>query len=73
MRYGSAPDILLDVLPGALCGIEAAGRSTGGRRALLLIRDEKWSALQGRADLAEVHFSLWCASPRISMMDQVKP
>lgn len=33
MRKGLAPDILFDVTPGALRGVEAAGRATGGRAA----------------------------------------
>ncbi|WP_437290223.1 hypothetical protein [Sorangium sp. So ce406] len=85
MRKGSAPDILFDVTPGALRGIEAAGRATGGRSALLMVRDGmasgskartrsgKASELRARRDIAEVHLSLWCASPRVSMMEQVKP
>ena len=26
-----------------------------------------------RADLAEAHLSLWCRTPRISIMEQLKP
>jgi hypothetical protein len=33
----------------------------------------KAATLLARADLAEVHLSLWCASPRVSMMEQLKP
>lgn len=73
MRKGSAPDILFDVTPGALRGVEAAGRSKGGRPALLAIRQEKAAQLAARGDLAEVHLSLWSASPRISIMERVKP
>ncbi|WP_437299404.1 hypothetical protein [Sorangium sp. So ce426] len=85
MRKGSAPDILFDVTPGSLRGVEAAGRATGGRSALLAVRggaasrrearakDGKASELRARRDIAEVHLSLWCASPRVSMMEQVKP
>ncbi|MDX2052650.1 MAG: hypothetical protein SFV15_09685 [Polyangiaceae bacterium] len=84
-RKGSAPDILLDPAPGALRGVETAGRSAGGKSALLLVRNGrpakgglpkvpgKASLLVGRADIAEVHLSLWSGSPRISIMEQVKP
>jgi len=84
-RKGSPPDILLDLTPNALRGVETAGRSTGGRSALLAIRNGtpattikpktagKASALVARPDIVEVHLSLWSASPRISIMEQVKP
>lgn len=85
MQMGVAPDILLDVTPGALRGVETAGRATGGRSALGVVRNGraasagkpatlgKAATLTARADLAEVHLSLWCASPRISIMEQLKP
>jgi hypothetical protein len=85
LRKGSAPDILFDVTPGALRGVEAAGRATGGRVALLAVRDGtsgkgkrtaapgKAAQLRARSDIAEVHLSLWCASPRLGIMEQVKP
>jgi hypothetical protein len=85
MRKGLPPDILFDLTPNALCGVETAGRSVGGRRALAEIRDGaptrgqgkgssgKAALLRARTDIAEVHLSLWCASPRISIFEQVKP
>jgi hypothetical protein len=79
MQLSVAPDILLDVTPGALRGVETAGRSSGGKGALKAVRDGSpgnpgmAAALIGRADLAEVHLSLWCKSPRISIMEQLKP
>lgn len=84
-RKGSAPDILLDLTPGALRGVEAAGRSTGGKSVLLGVRNGtpatrttskaagKAALLSARTDLAEVHLSLWSGSPRISIMEQLKP
>jgi hypothetical protein len=85
MRKGLAPDILFDVTPDALRGVETAGRATGGRAALLAVRDGappkgkqpgtvgKAAQLRARSDLAEVHLSLWCASPRLGVMEQIKP
>jgi len=86
MRKGSAPDILFDVTPGALRGVETAGRATGGRAALRIVRDGtppikgnpagtagKAADLRARTDIAEVHLSLWCASPCVGMMEQIKP
>lgn len=85
MRKGLAPDILFDVTPGALRGVEAAGRATGGRAALLTIRNGgpatkttvatkgKAAQLMARSDVAEAHLSLWCAAPQVAIMEQVKP
>jgi len=85
MRRGSAPDFLFDLTPGALTGVESAGRATGGQAALRVVRDGKpaqrkapatvgkHAQLLARTDIAEVHLSLWCASPRTSIMEQVKP
>ncbi len=70
---GAAPDILLDVTPKQLRGVEAAGRSRGGENALLAIRTDKVPGLLGRSDITEVHLSLWCASARHGIMEQVKP
>lgn len=85
MRMGSSPDILFDDTPAALRGVETSGRSTGGRAALLAVRNGT-RARDGRAgtlgkailllyrpDIAEVHLSLWCGSPRTSIMEQLKP
>ncbi|WP_441286828.1 hypothetical protein ACSRUE_31525 [Sorangium sp. KYC3313] len=85
MRKGLPPDILFDVTPGAVRGVETAGRSTGGRSKLIEVRNGapattnpatslgKLSQLKARSDVAEAHLSLWCASPRIAIMEQVKP
>jgi hypothetical protein len=79
MQLGVAPDILLDLTPGALRGVETAGRRTGGRSAFKAVRNRspgqagKAAILAARPDLIEVHLSLWCASPRISIMEQLKP
>jgi hypothetical protein len=81
MQMGMAPDILFDLTPGALRGVETAGRTSGGRAALAAVRDGtgiparsgKRSQLLARADLAEVHLSLWCAAPRVSIMERLKP
>jgi hypothetical protein len=85
MRKGLAPDILFDVTPGAVRGVESSGRSTGGRSALLQVRNGaratarrlatagKAADLLARSDIAEVHLSLWSAAPRIAIMEQVKP
>jgi hypothetical protein len=82
---GSAPDLLFDVTPGALCGVETSGRATGGSAALQVVRHGtppaagkagspgKAATLLARSDLAEVHLSLWSGSPRVSIMERLKP
>jgi hypothetical protein len=76
----AAPDMLLDDTPGSLRGVEVAGRSSGGRAALRLIRTGGGAVGPGKAkqllalpDVVEVHLSLWCASPRVSEMRRLKP
>lgn len=80
MRKGLPPDLLLDVTPGALRGVEVAGRSQGGLRVLEELRhgdgrDEpgKQPLLLARADVVEAWLSLWCVSPYVSLMAKVKP
>jgi hypothetical protein len=79
MRKGLPPDLLLDVTPGALRGVEVAGRSQGGLRVLEALRHGdreepgKQPLLLARADVAEAHLSLWCASPHMALMAKVKP
>lgn len=81
MRKGLPPDLLLDVTPGALRGIEVAGRSRGGFEELEQIRHGsprggmpgKQAQLVARTDVVEAHLSLWCASPRVAVMARVKP
>lgn len=84
-RKGLPPDLLFDVSPAALKGVEVAGRSTGGMRSLGRVREGtpqtarkaatlgKAAQLAARADVAEAHISLWCASPRVAIQQQVKP
>jgi len=84
MSFGVAPDMLFDVTPGALRGVEVAGRTTGGPSALAVVRDGtparrgkkaaqgKHAQLLARVDIAEAHLALWCAEPRIGIMEQVK-
>ena len=84
-RRGLAPDLLFDVTPAALRGVEVAGRTKGGWNKLKEIRDGsaatkkktatagKASQLRARADVAEAHLSLFCASPRVALKERVKP
>lgn len=79
MQRNVAPDILLDRTPGALRGVEVAGRATGGGAALRAAREGtsevqgKAAQLRGMADVAEAYLSLWCRSPRMAEMYKVKP
>lgn len=79
MPRWTPPDMLFDVTPGMLRGVEVAGRSTGGRAALLAVRNGaggqagKEAVLRSAPDIAEAHLSLWCADPRTAIMEQVKP
>lgn len=79
VNRGYAPDLLFDVTPGRLRGVEVAGRTHGGRNALIQVRDGSASKpgkrvqLLARQDIAEVSLSLWAASARASLMEQVKP
>jgi hypothetical protein len=88
MLAGQAPDLLFDLTPGQLKGVETAGRRTGGRSALLTVRNGpkpkpgkastlgkpgKAAQLLARTDIAEVHLSLWSGSPRLSFLEQLKP
>lgn len=79
MQIGTSPDILLDTTPGALRGVEVAGRSKGGRGALRSIRlgsssdSGKAAQLLANIDVVEAHLSLWCASPSVAEFVRVKP
>jgi hypothetical protein len=80
MRKGLPPDLLLDVTPGALRGVEVAGRSRGGLRALEELRHGdgreepgKQPQLLARGDVVAAWLSLWCASPHVAVMAKVKP
>jgi hypothetical protein len=78
-RPWSAPDILLDVTPGALRGVEVAARARGGWGALRTIAEGsrvnpgKRHQLCALPDVTEAHLSLWCRTPRVAMMLKVKP
>jgi hypothetical protein len=69
----STPDMLLDPTPGALRGVEVAGRSRGGLPALRAALARKRAALDAMLDVVEAHVSLWCGSPRVALHVQVKP
>ncbi len=72
-RKGLPPDILFDVSPGRVRGVEVAGRSRGGLRALAGVAEDKTVGLAARDDVAEAHLSLWCGSPRVTLFLKVKP
>lgn len=78
-NQGAAPDILFDVTPGRLRGVEVAGRTRGGNAALRAIcdgsprRPGKRARLLACRDVVEAHLSLWSGSPRVAMMLKVKP
>lgn len=79
MRRGLPPDLVFDITPTCVRGVEVAGRAQGGIAALEKVRDGrggspgKAAKLLARTDLVEVHLSLWCASPRVAIMQQIKP
>jgi hypothetical protein len=79
MRRHCPPDIVLDSTPGALRGVEVAGRATGGNAELRATREGKTGVigkspqLREMPDVAEAWLSLWCRTPRVSEMYQVKP
>ncbi|WNG35365.1 hypothetical protein F0U61_18080 [Archangium violaceum] len=81
MRLGLPPDILFDVTPNALRGVEVAGRTSGGRYALNRVQSGdgskenpgKESQLRLRVDIAEAYLSLWCNTPSIGSLQKVKP
>jgi hypothetical protein len=78
-RKGLPPDLLFDVTPRQLRGIEVTGRSRGGWQAFKGIRDGtgdrpgKLAQLVARVDVVEAYLSLWCAAPRVGTLWQVKP
>jgi hypothetical protein len=81
MRLGLPPDILFDVTPNALRGVEVAGRTSGGRYALNRVQSGdgskenpgKESQLRLRGDIAEAYLSLWCRTPSVGLLQKVKP
>lgn len=80
MNAFCSPDLVLDaVVPGALRGVEVAGITRGGGKALASLRlgtasrPGKRSELLARRDIAEVHLSLWGSASRVAEMYKVKP
>jgi hypothetical protein len=73
------PDLLLDTTPGALHGVEVAGRTTQGYSAFSQAiegtknKEGKRAQLRRRADVAEAYLSLWCREPKVSIWEKVKP
>ncbi|MCU0671540.1 MAG: hypothetical protein MUE69_01985 [Myxococcota bacterium] len=72
-NVGVAPDLVLDVKPGAVRGVECAGRASGGRNKLAEVANDKRPALLANPELAEVTLSLWSKSARFTLFEQVKP
>lgn len=76
MNFYAAPDLLFDATPNKLRGVEASGRKSGGREALVVVSDGvggKRQSLLARVDVVEAHLSLWSASARYGIVEQVKP
>jgi hypothetical protein len=79
VSYFRTPDLLLDTTPGALCGIEVAGRTSKGYTALAQALDGapgkpgKRAQLRTRAGIIEAYISLWCSEPMVSIWEKVKP
>ncbi len=80
MNAFSSPDLVLDaVTPGALRGVEVAGITRGGPKALAALRTGtatkpgKRAELLARPDIAEVHLSLWGGASRVAEMYKIKP
>jgi hypothetical protein len=69
----SAPDLVFDSTPGALRGIEVAGRSHRGASGLRELAEEKAPPLRGVPGVAEAWLSLWCAAPAVSLLLKVRP
>jgi hypothetical protein len=72
VRLGLPPDLLFDITPKALRGVEVAARSTGGLTTLRATRRAKAADLMQRADVVEAHLSLWCGRPRVAIHAMVK-
>jgi hypothetical protein len=77
-----APDLLLDRTPGALRGVEVAGRRSNGYAALKQTaegssrknpKDGKRAQLIAKQDVVEAYLSLWCCDPTVSIWAKVKP
>lgn len=76
MSYFRAPDLLLSTAPGALRGVEVAGRSSKGYAAFAQAIDGpsgKRARLLALTDVVEAYLSLWCPEPKVSVWQKVKP
>ncbi len=85
MNVWNPPDLQFDAIPGAIRGVEVAGRGTQGYAAFKQALDgtdatKKTPAKKGkRARLLESHsvveayVSLWCRKPLVSVWEKVKP
>lgn len=69
----SAPDLVFDGTPGALRGIEVAGRSHRGAAGLRELAEEKAPPLRDAPGVAEAWLSLWCTAPAVSLLLKVRP
>jgi hypothetical protein len=69
----SAPDLLFDDTPGALRGVEVAGRSHRGAAGLRELAEEKATSLRKMSGIAEAWLSLWCTAPQVSVLLKVRP
>lgn len=70
----AAPDLLYDVNPISLRGIEVAGRGSGGLSKLMRVRNspEKYRGLHDNTTVVEAYLSLWCCRPAVSHWEKVK-
>lgn len=73
LREWWPPDLLFDVTPDALRGVEAAGRSGKGFGGLRALSVEKAAGLGRAPDVAEAWLSLWCTLPKVSLFVKVLP
>lgn len=73
------PDLLLDTTPGALHGVEVAGRTSKGFSAFAQAikgtkrQPGKRGQLLASVDVAEAYLSLWCQDPKVAIWEKVKP
>lgn len=70
----AAPDLIYDLNPSAIRGIEIAGRATGGLTKLLRVRNspEKYPGIFENRTVVEAYLSLWCCRPSVSHWEKVK-
>ncbi|MFO0610849.1 MAG: hypothetical protein U0324_47240 [Polyangiales bacterium] len=69
----AAPDLVFDNTPGALRGIEVAGRSHRGAAGLRELAEEKAPPLRSAPGVMEAWLSLWCTTPTVSLLLKVRP